>query len=997
MLGLCAIQLPITQAEAAGGPTVFGELSYQTLLPHQLDDRASLLVNVANGNVVLQSEDLNIAGTQLPLSITRYFNDQATVNGLPGYGQTLSGGPDVHITANANGSATYQGPSGFQVIFPGDGKGGYTAPSSYAEASLAKASGGGWTLSFHKSGEVYTFNAAGNEISDATATGEALKYAYNPEGRLSSITDTQGRVVTFTYYANQYSWEIVDSSGRKIRYYDNAKGQLTDVYDAGPNESWQYAYSAAGDLTSIIDPMGSKTTLAYDAIHQVTSITYPGAITYSYTYNSGNTVVKDPLSHSTTYDYDSSGRVTNIIDADGNSHGTSWNGNNNVSSVTSPAGGITQYSYDALNNLTSVQNPNLPSGSSGATTSYSYGNAAHPYSAVSSTDTQGNQTTYSYDTSGNLMGATNTSSGGSGMGMEVATIQGDPSPEGGTTNCGGQIGEVCSTIDAKENITAYSYDSNGNLTSVTPPGAVGKETIGYDSLSRPTSITDGNGNTETIAYDTDDRPTEISSPGVDVKYTYDYNGNVTYISNNGITSEYYYDTNNRLDEMQQTGTWITYKYDKANNLVSESEPAGTTTYTYDAANYVTKIQNSTSNTSESFAYTKGRPTTVTLPGSITETIGYDQNGRETSIKAVKGSSTLTNFTGSYTNAAGKDTNLLQSETNGVTGITTKYGYDGLNRLASATQSGTGTLNSYQYGYDLDGNVTQVTHNGAAGPALGYNADNELTTVNGSPAGSYDMSGNQTSTRGALSIAYNADDQATSFTPAGSGALGAGYASNDQGQRTSFGSTTEVNGLLGLYSDTTSGQTIYYTHVSNGTAQVVGETIGSTSYYYLPNLQGSTVAVTDSGGSVKDTYSYDPYGNLLNTTGSTANPWRFDDGYYDSATSLYKFGVRYYNSSDGRWTQLDPSGQNPGYIFAADDPVNVGDPRGTSWEAVGAAGGFVAGCAVGGFLAARAGVQAALFGCGILGAESSTSGRLIGRAIDSVKLINELFSMKYFIV
>lgn len=469
----------------------------------------------------------------------------------------------------------------------------------------------------------------------------------------------------------------------------------------------------------------------------------------------------------------------------------------------------------------------------------------------------------------------------------------------------------------------------GDLTSVTPPGSVGKETIAYDSLSRPISITDGNGNTETIVYDTDDRPIEIKSPSSTFTFSYDYDSNVTYIDSNGSETEYYYDSNNRLDEMQQSDTWITYKYDKASNLETESEPNGKTTYSYDKANYVTKIQNSSGNTSESFAYTHSRPTTVTLPGEITETIGYDQNGRETSIKAVKGSSTLTSFTGTYINAAGNDTNLLQSETNALTGTTTKYTYDGLNRLIGAIQSGTGSLNNYEYSYDLDGNITRVTHNGVAGPLLGYNADDELTSVNGSPSGSYDMSGNQTLTRGGLAITYNSDDQASSFTPSGSGAIGASYASNDQGQRTGFGGATEVNGLLGVYSDTKNGETTYYTHIPNGTSQVISETTGTTSYYYLPNLQSSTIAVTDSAGVVRDTYSYDPYGNLPSASGTIANPWRFDDGYYDTSTGLYKFRQRYYNTSDGRWTQLDPSGQNPGYLFAADDPINEQDPSGTN--------------------------------------------------------------------
>ena len=53
------------------------------------------------------------------------------------------------------------------------------------------------------------------------------------------------------------------------------------------------------------------------------------------------------------------------------------------------------------------------------------------------------------------------------------------------------------------------------------------------------------------------------------------------------------------------------------------------------------------------------------------------------------------------------------------------------------------------------------------------------------------------------------------------------------------------------------------------------------------------------------------------------------GIWRVAGSLYKFGLRYYDPSDGRWTQTDPSGQEQGYLFAGDDPVNQSDPAGTS--------------------------------------------------------------------
>jgi RHS repeat-associated protein len=95
-----------------------------------------------------------------------------------------------------------------------------------------------------------------------------------------------------------------------------------------------------------------------------------------------------------------------------------------------------------------------------------------------------------------------------------------------------------------------------------------------------------------------------------------------------------------------------------------------------------------------------------------------------------------------------------------------------------------------------------------------------------------------------------------------------------------------------------------------------------------------VGLTDSNGTLVETYQYDPDGNLTSSTGSVANPWRFAGGYYDSGTGLYKFGARYYDPTLGRWSQQDPvRGQltDPNslnrYLYVGDDPVSLTDPSG----------------------------------------------------------------------
>lgn len=78
-----------------------------------------------------------------------------------------------------------------------------------------------------------------------------------------------------------------------------------------------------------------------------------------------------------------------------------------------------------------------------------------------------------------------------------------------------------------------------------------------------------------------------------------------------------------------------------------------------------------------------------------------------------------------------------------------------------------------------------------------------------------------------------------------------------------------------------------------------------------------------------------------------NPYRFHGQYLDSATGLYKMGLRYYSPKYARWTQQDvietigdPSEGNR-YTYAGDDPVNNVDSSGAFWEEVGCAVGAVA--------------------------------------------------------
>jgi RHS repeat-associated protein len=468
--------------------------------------------------------------------------------------------------------------------------------------------------------------------------------------------------------------------------------------------------------------------------------------------------------------------------------------------------------------------------------------------------------------------------------------------------------------------------------------------IGYDAMDRITQILYGGD-----AYC-------IYSSGNCITYTYDADGNVTSRTDNTGTTTYTYDSLNRLIDVGNPGgadacsgsspAGITYTYDGASNLTSSCDALGTTDYSYDAGNRLTSevepggtsgcavATHTTETGCTAFSYDNDNRLLVTqFPGGATQSSTWTTNGNMASIVGANSSGTTeTSFV--YTYASGtQDQDLVQTRVENDPSVssatTVTYGYNLGNQLTSAVTTGgsSSTLDSY---YDAAGNRCSAAASGT--PALcptgsGYyasNADDELTT---SPSGSYtyDAAGNQLTTPQLSNLSYNVKNQTTSVTPSGGAAIASTYSNNGQAERTVDGSTTLVSGIFGVDASTKSGTTTYFVRTNTGT--VIGEHVGSTSYYYLHDNEGSVVALISASGAVQDRDAYDPYGNVTSSSGSMSNPFGYADGYTDSATGLIQFGARYYNPSVGLFTQEDPSGQSAGYLYVGDSPVNGTDSSG----------------------------------------------------------------------
>jgi RHS repeat-associated protein len=105
-------------------------------------------------------------------------------------------------------------------------------------------------------------------------------------------------------------------------------------------------------------------------------------------------------------------------------------------------------------------------------------------------------------------------------------------------------------------------------------------------------------------------------------------------------------------------------------------------------------------------------------------------------------------------------------------------------------------------------------------------------------------------------------------------------------------------------------------------------------YYLYDGQLSTRQLIDDTGVVTDSYDYDAFGNLLNSSGTTVNNYRYTGEQFDPNAGFYYLRARYYDQGTGRFTSVDPYSGNMHepvtlhrYLYAGNNPVMNRDPSG----------------------------------------------------------------------
>ena len=575
---------------------------------------------------------------------------------------------------------------------------------------------------------------------------------------------------------------------------------------------------------------------------------------------------------------------------------------------------------------------------------------------TSVTDRCGTKTAYSYD----AMGRT--------TGVSVADPENAP------------LADVSYAYDSFDNLTTITrgdgmgyglaYDVMHNLQSI---GVAGKEeklvTYGYKNKSRLKSVTYANGDKMELTYNAlgqavtekwFDAAGELTAH---YRYGYDDTGAVVRSVDLVAKKEYnYHYEKGELSWAVQCDVTV----DADSGIVTGKRPVCHIRYSYADGQLKSKCLHFADGTERTvrYDYPEDSDAQVTFSAgdkSVTARSKTDSFGRKVFDEVQLGTGFVSRqfsyHAGEVTDEHREGEKLKSSATTRLVsqitlsdGRTIAYEYDPEERITKVTDSAEGVT---EYTYDAMGQLLTEVKNGTAVNEMTYDAygniltkngkvytygdsvwKDKVTAINGQEI-VYDAQGNPVNYMG-RTLTWEKGRQLKSFD-------GIAYTYNANGIRTS----KTVNGVIHEYlldganilRETWGGNTLIPLY--DNEEQVCGIEYNGTAYFFLKNLQGDVIAITDASGETVVRYSYDAWGacTVLGDSAieiATVNPYRYRGYYFDTDTGLYYLQSRYYDPTTGRFLNGDRVElatmcgivlQHNLFAYCNNNPVNECDGKG----------------------------------------------------------------------
>ena len=672
---------PTSPPPAGPGLGAAGDRPFWQFSETELTDRITAKANVGTGNLLIQAQDVSVAGIAgWDMAMTRYYNSALAGDGTGnmGKGWSTAFGGSVRLDVNSPGDpvsrqtavqgadgsggivppqnpttsdVSFWGPSAYRTIFKKNLKtAGYTAVKPGIKAKLSKTSSG-YLLTWHDKGK-YTFDSQGQLQSTQDKNGNKLTFNYGgPTGKLSVVKDTRNRTANLAY-----------NSDGLVRSVEIRKP------DGTPMLRWEYTYA------------GSPLRLATSKLAFVDDSAAGG--TYA-------TPSSDPtVGAVTSYEYNANGYLSRITDA---------------RAYMTNQGGITDFDYDTQGRLKSVKRLTWADPAPDSTTSFNYFAATGDQSGTCKSVADKNA-------------ATRTTVNGERTDVQDVTKY-----------CVDDVGRILRTTDANGHVRSKSWDDNSNIQSADMSGTgSGVENFTYHYTNdNQDKVTTPEGATSTASYTdpvNDHSVSEIrndqsaisssnSQPAASWDYDYDDKNNlIKATSGGGLGIKYFYCWTldgqiKRIDPVTATGT-AQNSTDPQRNTSNDAtrcngDPAqgNDTLFTYNAQGELTQVDRPNGG-DQTFTYDNlSRLKTVKDGRDVTITYKYDGLDRVVQAIYSKAGQTTQTVTWGY-DLAGNLVSL--GDLNG----TNTFTYDELNR--KHTESAQGVVGSTTYDYDSASNLTKTT-------------------------------------------------------------------------------------------------------------------------------------------------------------------------------------------------------------------------------------------------------------------------------------------------
>ena len=672
----------------------------------------------------------------------------------------------------------------------------------------------------------------GKLIQAADAMGNATQFTYEGE-QLKSLTNPDGKKITFVYDQNDNILAIADFSGSAYltNEYDESE-RITAQTLMGRGSSF-VSYHEENSTVTFTDELENQTVYTYDTSHNITAIALGDSCIHN-SYNADGRLIEqtDALGNSTKMEYDECGRMNKVEYPDGTQEQVLYNEHNYPVKTINRDGTESLYTYDDRNNLISAQDER------GIQCQYAY-DAEDNLTAY--TDKNGNIWTYTYDSAGHLEQASD--------------------PEGNICRYSHDaISRLLSYTSPSGRTTTYQYAPAGDLVSI--KDADGTILFSYDNNGSRTGMTDRRGNQQRLEYNKQGQLTLVT----------DFQGNEYHFA--------YDDKGNLIQETDPLGYSTAFTYDAMGNCTAQQDRnGGKSQYTFNAANQLTQVQDASGAATQYTYDSMGQVKTVIDPLANQTSYSYDNAGRITSVTDALGN------TRSYTyDALGNLLTKTDEE-----GAVTSYTYDNENHLITITTDD-GTTS---FIYDKAGRVTAVADTEGNTETAGYDADDNLTSVsdkeNRITTYTYNESGRlaeETAPNGAVTkYTYDANGNCISITDAENNKTTYEYDENNHiiketdplGNETVY--SYDARGALISVTDANGG-TDQYEYDGNGNIVKIINPLGD-AVCYTYDSQNRLTAITDEENNTQ-TRTYDAAGNIVSYTDANGNCWEYR---YDALNRL----------------------------------------------------------------------------------------------------------------